>query len=544
MKKKHIIIIISVIFLGVLHAALSFTGLPRQTLFSSAYVFICVYWMHSIQRRFFDIRIKTYLTLTALLLIFLSTVQFIKYVFVWSQPLTSYLWYTYYVPFTLCPLFMLFAVMQIGQTKKRTPMRFAYLLAVPDAAVVILILTNEFHNLAFRFSTPDRETSYERAPVYYAAVGMIVMITLLIITVLFVKMRGKRFFYRIRYTLVMILLGVSYIICYRLSSPKMIFQIMYELPEFFCLFLIGFWESLVLARVVPTNAEHSSFFRASSIKAGLTDENYDIVLKASNGVSPSPDQIRAAGRSPVYLSDNVLLKSHRVRGGSFYWTEDMSELSRLESELEDTGGYLLEEHALLNEEAKLEELKKRTSEQNRLFDGIAKSLKSQLDTIEEILNSLPDEEPGFCRMMKYAGVLGAYVKRYSNLLLLSDADSRSDSSELFLCINESFIYLRLLDVFCCADIQSGIELPVSYLLLVYNLFEEVLEASSQSVSAVFVRLRGGPHGPVFYIETSSDPVILQKSLYETIESSGFRLRTEYDDGCFFATLTGEEADTL
>ena len=164
----------------------------------------------------------------------------------------------------------------------------------------------------------------------------------------------------------------------------------------------------------------------------------------------------------------------------------ISELIKLDAELKDTGDYLDEENALLNEAARLEEARRRTEEQNRLFDGIAKSLKPQLDRIEEILNGLPDDEPGFCREMKYAGILGAFVKRYSNLLLLSSAESMADSSELYLCINESFSYLRLLGAFCCADIQSGIEMPVSLMLLMYELLEAVTESSLQSVSAVFV----------------------------------------------------------
>ena len=195
----------------------------------------------------------------------------------------------------------------------------------------------------------------------------------------------------------------------------------------------------------------------------------------------------------------------------------------------------------MNEAARLEEARRRTEEQNRLFDGIAKSLKPQLDRIEEILNSLPDDEPGFCREMKYAGVLGAYVKRYSNLLLLSSAESIADSSELYLCINESFSYLRLLGAFCCSDIQSGIELPLSSQLLMYELFEAVIESAAPSVTAVFVTLKRDTRGLTYYIEAGSDNAAIDKSFYEKAENAGFTLDTEHSDGCFFIVMNAKEA---
>lgn len=315
---------------------------------------------------------------------------------------------------------------------------------------------------------------------------------------------------------------------------------LYDLPELLCLILTAVFEGFAVT--APLDLDYYSFFSASSIKAGLTDNNFRVKLKSPLGITPFPEQITDAERSPVYLTDNVtLLKSVKVDGGHFYWTEDMSELLKLDDRLKDTQNYLTEEHALLNEAARIEETRRRTEEQNRLFDGIAESLKPQLDRIEEILNGLPEDEAEFCREMKYAGVLGAYVKRYSNLLLLSSAESIADSSELYLCINESFSYLRLLGAFCCSDIQSGIELPLSCQLLMYELFEAVIESAAPSVSAVFVTLKRDTRGITYYIEASSDNAAIDKSFYDRAKEAGFRIDSEHSDGCFFIVMSKEEA---
>ena len=320
------------------------------------------------------------------------------------------------------------------------------------------------------------------------------------------------------------------------KESNMLTQISYQLPEFLCLFFIILFESLAQLHTVPTFYEREELFKSSDICAGLTDKKYKILLKSDNGTKLSKENIISAVNSEQILSDGMaLLKCVDVPGGHFYWVEDRVELLKLNEKLSDTGDYLSEEHAVLHEAAMIEEAHKRTTEQNRLFDSISQSLQPQLNSIEEILNGLPDDEAGFRREMKRAGVLGAYVKRYSNLLLLSAAESRADSSELYLCINESFSYLRLLGAFCCADIQQGIELPVSCELLMYELFEAVVEAVP-FLPEIFVTLKQDDGILRYYIEASNDMIALDKSFYEKAETAGFSLVTEISDGCFFAVM--------
>ena len=545
MKRGPVFLILAVLLAGVFRALAYGSGLPYQIPLSAFYIFICFYWLYSVRRRFLNTYMKRYLISCSALLVLFIVARLVKYVFAAQDDTAArYLWYSYYIPIIFCPYLLFAATLHIGQNGKPKNAVYFKLLSVPAALLCAAVMTNDLHFLAFRYENGlcGWSGEYTHGPVYYTVLAFTALLLLLIVAVLFYKLKGKRFLYRVRYTAAVVLFGVIYVILYATTDEtKFILQRMYEVPEFFCLFFIAFWESLTLTHAIPTNSEYDSFFRASSINAGLTDEKYKVVLKSNNGIIPGAEQLEAAKKSPVYLPDDTtLLKSRSVTGGHFYWTEDMSELIKLDLELKDTGDYLDEENALLNEAARLEETRRSTAEQNRLFDGIAKSLKPQLDRIEEILNGLPDDEPGFCREMKYAGILGAYVKRYSNLLLLSNAESMADSSELFLCLNESFSYLRLLGAFCCADIQSGIEMPVSLMLLMYELFEAVTEKSAQSVSAMFVKLNRTERGLTYYIETSAENAVIDKSFYAKAENAGFSLDTEHSDGCFFVVMNSKE----
>ena len=543
MRRGPVFIIAAVLAAGVFRALVYGSGFPYQTLLSAFYVFVCFYWMYSVKRRFLNVYMKRYLMTSAAFMVFFIISRLVKYVFLYDGAASRYLWYAYYIPIIICPYLLLLSILHIGQNGRAKSGKYFKFLIIPAILLCGAVMTNDLHNLAFSFNNGYSQDDYVHGPVYFAALSFTALMLLLVIAVLFVKLKGRRFLYRVRYTAAVVLIGVIYVILYVNSNDgKMILQLMYEVPEFFCLFFISFWESLALTHAIPTNSEYNSFFRASSINAGLTDGEYNVALKSNHGITPTKEQLVLSESSPVYLSDNTTyLKSRPVTGGHFYWTEDMSELIKLDLELKETGNYLDEENALLNEAARLEEARRRTDEQNRLFDGIAKSLKPQLDRIEEILNGLPDDEAGYCREMKYAGVLGAFVKRYSNLLLLSSAESMADSSELYLCINESFSYLRLLGAFCCADIQSGIELPVSLMLLMYDLFEAVTESSSRSMSALFVRLSRDGRGLTYYIETSAEGVIIDGGFYSKAESAGFELSVEYSDGVFYAVMKSKEA---
>ena len=143
---------------------------------------------------------------------------------------------------------------------------------------------------------------------------------------------------------------------------------------------------------------------------------------------------------------------------------------------------------MLDGENRLAEERARMEQQSRLYDGVAQSVKPQLDRISELLDNVPQEERAFERSMKYACILNAYVKRRSNLLLLQDQNNKIDGGELCLAISESMEYLRLYGAdthaeFCAQGSVSG-----EKLLAAYAVFEAALEAALPDVDAVIVAL--------------------------------------------------------
>ena len=467
---------------------------PYNGLLSLVYLNLLLQWFFSIRRRFIQRDMRRILTAAALMMILWRVIRFVKYEIVPNNSaLNRHLWYAYYIALTMLPVLMFLAVMYVGKTDGKDIPKVWKLLYIPVGVIIAGVLTNDIHQRAFgflpEFENWNRVYSYEA---FYYGVVAVFVISMTGILVVVIKNCGRRgLARRLWLPAAELALGLTSYIWYAASlrGGGFILGDMYALPEFTCLFLVGFWESFVLTGLIPSNICHDVFFRVSSIRAGLTDGNYRISLRSAEGDAPTPEQIKASEcAAGILMGEDMLLKCRPVRGGHFYWMEDISELNILNRRLLETGDYLLEEHAMLETSAKIEEERARVREQNALYDSIAKSLHTQLDTLSKMFEVLPEDEEEFRRRMKYAGILSAYIKRKSNLILLSDSQRSISSEELGISIGESLEYVRLFSAECYAQIEAGHILKPELALFLYDMFQAALEAALPETAAVFVKL--------------------------------------------------------
>lgn len=473
-------------------------------MFSMLYLGLLFQWIYSIRTRFIQREMRRYLTAVALLMIFWLVVRTVKYEFTTQDTtIERYLWYVYYIPFTMMPLLLFMATLYVGKTDQYIPDQRWKLLYIPAVAVVAGILTNDVHQQAFRFREDmfDWNHEYTHELIYYAAVGIFVLSLLSILILVIYTCTKKRLMKNLRLTGIVVCLGILYGVLYTaIDDDKAFIQKMYEFPEFITFFLIGFWESLVLSHLISSNTEHETFFRISSIYAGLTDRDYQVMVSAVYHDLPTKEEIMQAEQTPILFGD-VLLKCHPVQGGHFFWLEDVEEILQVNRRLAETGDYLEQEHAVLDASATLAENRKRTEEQNRLCDTMARRLQPQLDLLESLLDSLPEEENAFRETMKKAGVFNAYIKRRSNLLLLGKQEI--DSGELKLSVAELLSYIELCDISAGFDIQSGIKLPAEAALSLFELLENAVEMALSVMTHIFVTFHREGEGLKFYVELAA-----------------------------------------
>ncbi len=449
-------------------------------------------WSKQGRRRLLQRPVRRYFTFSAILMLFWMAARTLKYVFiVLGQSAGRYMWYLYYLPFVFIPLLMFFSVLYIGRPEEKRIDRRWSLLYIPAALLFLAVLTNDLHFLAFEFPGGLANWSdavFVRGPVYYAVVIWIGLLFAANTVIAFVRcaVTGNR--RNILLPVLPFVFGTAYLALSALKPHSFILSCIPS-PEAGCVFYASFMESLILAHFFPSNDGYGDFWNASSIGAGIIDSSGILRYKSERCIPVSARQAEdALGRTVLLREGCYALRNHRVSGGIGYWTKDISDISRLNSELAELGDVLVEQNAMLDAENRMEESRVRVEQQSKLYDRVARSVSPQLSRLGELLDDPPEDEEEFIAAMKYACVLNAYFKRYSNLTFLADRSNTVSSGELKLAIAESLEYIRLCGAEAFADYHGEEKLPCGAALVAYELFETMIEAALPGLRAVLAEL--------------------------------------------------------
>lgn len=488
-------------------------------LFSSA-IFI---WIFQLQRRLLQVHVRRNLIGTAWMMIFWMALRNIKYDFLPDGHVTQrYAWYLYYIPLIFISLLMFLSVLYIGRPYDCPISRRWNLLYIPSVALVMGVLTNDYHQLAFYFPKGLAgwyDNSYIHGVVYYGVVAWmsILFIAMLVIAFKRCAVPAKR--KKIWIPMIPLFIGITFTICV-ISKRNMILTEMFTLPEMGCFVFAAFMECLILAGLFPSNDNYGNFWNVSSIGAGIMDEEGNIRYRSAHSIAVTKEQVQRGAYQEVFLEDgNIVLRSHKIKGGFGYWTKDISEINQLNRQLAELGNVLEEENAMLDAENKIAAERTRVRQQNALYDSIAKSVRPKLDKIDRLLEMSLEEK--FEETMKYACILNAYIKRYSNLLLLFHQKKQIDSNELRLAFAESLEYTELYGIKSYLSYQGGGSMQGEYLLLIYKIFESALESAIPGANAVLVNLEVSDNTVSFQMEINDPREVLDgKILCEEIEKEG------------------------
>ena len=196
---------------------------------------LALIWIHQLQRRLVQTDVRRNLTVCALMMILWMLLRTIKYDFLPDNSIAlRYAWYLYYIPQTFCVLMMFFSVLHIGKPQNSPISCFWKVLYIPAVIIVLGILTNDLHQLAFRF--PDgmsywSNNNYIYGPYYYAAVLWIGFLFAAILVIVFVRCAVPGSRRRIWLPTIPLVFGIIYFISY-VVDPDGLAVVIIKMPEF------------------------------------------------------------------------------------------------------------------------------------------------------------------------------------------------------------------------------------------------------------------------------------------------------------------------
>lgn len=503
-------------------------------------------WMNQVKRRLIHKEERRYLLWMGWMLVGLMIIRTIKFIFLpENHILVRYAWYLYYVPQTFMILFMFFAVLHIrGRLDDKIP-RGYYWLYVPAVLLCIGILTNDFHQLAFRFYEPvamwQDASAYRHMVLYYISLAWMGILFIAILVVTVRRCTISENISKIWMPLLPLGIGVVYILLF-LHNPNGIFAKMYKTSEMLVIIFPAFMEGLIQAHLFPSNDNYVALWNAASIGGGIMTENGQICCSSPKSVPVTLEEVRQACNEDVVLEDfHRILRSHPIQGGYGYWTKDIQTIWQLNRELAAIGDIITEENAILAGENRLQQQKERVKQQNVIYDDIADILKYRLRQLKELIDLKYKTETEFRNRMRYACVLNVYLKRYSNMYLLARECKTLPIQELYLAIRETLTYVRYMDVTAFAEGSLKRNGDSSDLLLAYEFFETVIEDvvfKSDAMLAVIMTIN---EGWGLRLEIAAADVELDRNRYDKIlDTHRDSLQIEKEDESLFFTLRFSE----
>lgn len=458
------------------------------------YTGVIIAWGISVHRRLLPSELRRYPVLSVFLMVLWMLLRVLRYRLApGGTPLDRLSWYAYYIPQSLLPLLFFFSALCVRMPESYRPARAWRLLLIPAALLILVMLTNDLHELAFRFPAgPGPTEVYSRGPAYYAVIVWNAGLFLGAVALISAKVRLSPARRRLWQVLIWLAgyaayLGLLVAVESLLPAGARI-RLPYQYPEISCFTMIAVWESCIRTHLIPSNTEYPYFFAHASVAAQIVDDRGQAVFRAEDAPVLTARQMAAAAEGPVLLDRDTRLSGRAIHGGHVYWTDSLADLNRRRDELAAVGVILSEEMNLLSAENRLRRREAHIRERTAIYESVADAVQPQLDRLHDLFSGAATDGPDARRRLAEACVYGAYIKRRANLVLLAADTDDIPAGELTLCVRESLSYLRLCGADCALTEELAGALPAREALVVYDFLEWAVERSLPGLRALLVRL--------------------------------------------------------
>ena len=477
---------------------------------SLIYIALYMGWGISVSKRIIQVQVRHYLIAVSGLMVFWFVIRSMRYYFITDIGIARQLWYLYYLPMLFIPLFSLFVAISLGKPENaRLSKTVLLLLSIPTVLCLLLVLTNDLHQLVFSFPEgevwTDDNMSYSFG--YFFVIGWEILCALAAFVIMIIKCRLS---YRKKY-LPFLLLACSIVYAFiYVSGVEWMQLIGGDIAAAQCLMFTGILECCIQCGLIQTNTGYRAMFEAGSIGAQIVDTDWHIRYASSNALKLPSDRMRSAESEAAKLDNNTLLRSSKIPGGHVLWQEDITDITAVLQKLEENRKTIAESNDVEQENYKTKVKINTVREKNRLYDRLQAQTAHQIELLDQLLTQYEAQsDPEIRRsLLAKAAVIGAYIKRRGNLMFIGEKSDVTDTAELTACLDESFANLELMGVECAIDIPDKNSIYTRDAIRVYDFFEAVTEEAMDDLQFVWLKARGLEDAVIFYLQAESKTDLL------------------------------------
>ena len=189
---------------------------------------------------------------------------------------------------------------------------------VITVCMILLVMTNDLHQLVFRFQTekPWTDDDYLYGPGFVLCMAWIVIGFLTMLGILIAKCRnpGKK-----KVWLPFVPLGLFFVWCianiFRVPYLKIIAG---DMAAACCLLIAALFESCIQCGLIQSNSRYVEMFRSSTVAAQITDKDFNVCYAAENAKSVEKHILERAKADAVILDNGIRLCAEPISGGYVY----------------------------------------------------------------------------------------------------------------------------------------------------------------------------------------------------------------------------------
>lgn len=453
------------------------------------YLGILVFWGISVYDRIINKVLCRYLIVLVALMMFWMLMRMLRLtVFYHVLPIGQWCWYAYYISMILIPQLCLSAAKHIGKPEDyRLPTKWR-LMYIPSVLLIVGILTNDLHQLAFRFHLGYEAgwDDYQRTYLYYAAVIWVFSCIALMIWEIVKRCRIPGTHKAIWLPIAMLGIGVAYTVLYTLDSD--IFGFI-EMTAALCFTVVAIWESCIKTGLVQSNTHYDELLRFSGLGVAVVDNEYTVYYRSDDALPLTAEQMKATENGSVVLEGGIRLSASKIRGGYALWQEDLSELLDILEELKALRLELEGSNAVFMQNYQMDKKIRALAEKNRLHDELHRQTAHQINLLNDWLKKLieTDDLREKKELLRRIVVVGAYLKRRNNLILVNEQDGIIREEELDRSIQEMMKNLQLAGIQCASSVQFDKELPTDVAMKLFDFYEYVVETAFDGLSCLLAR---------------------------------------------------------
>ncbi|MBQ4110750.1 MAG: hypothetical protein IJC74_07705 [Clostridia bacterium] len=503
------------------------------------YIGILVSWGISVYDRIVHKSIRRYLVILMVLMMFWLLVRTLRLtVFNHVFPVGQWCWYAYYISMILIPQFCFFATKYIGKPEEYKLPKKWHFMNIPSLILITGILTNDLTELAFKYHMGYEAgwDTYQRGILYYAAVIWIFCCIVMMLAEVIKNCRIPGTHKVILRPVALLGIGVLYTVLYTVDTALFGFI---EMTAALCFTVVAIWESCIRTGLVPSNSHYNELLKYSGLGVAVVDNDYNTYYRSEDALPLLTEQMKQTEIAPIILKNGIRVSGAKIRGGHTLWQEDVSELLDILEELSALREELKDSNAVSMKNYQLNKKIRTLAEKNRLHDELHRQTSHQIDLLNSWLKELIDTDNGDKKreLLRRIVVVGAYLKRRNNLILVNEQDGIIKSEELKLSFDEMMKNLQLAGISCACSLQFEENLPSNVAMKLFDFYEYVVENTFDGLKSLLARFfrRDGSFFACFDVVCSID---LTK-----LESNNFTVSIS-EENCYTLSFFVKEGDGI